>query len=166
MKLLHTWSYIYIDHSTVWELLFLFFMKICNYMNICGHVSLVYVNIRNVGHGTGVDVLSHAGTGGVLLFDTLDLRLFHGLGALVVVFHDFSPRKQTYEHATWHRCWCPASYKWLFVVWNFDYFVCDLNSSFECDILTLQECDILTLQDPPPPNLFQANKQKKNGWVS
>ena len=38
----------------------------------------------------------------------LILRLFHGLGALVVVvvvvFHDFSPRKLNYEHATWHRC--------------------------------------------------------------
>ena len=33
---------------------------------------------------------------------------------------------------------------------------------FECDILTLQECDFLTLQDPPPPpHLFQANKQKR-----
>ena len=52
----------------------------------------------------------------------LILRLIHGLGALfvvvvvVVVFHDFSPRKLNYEHATWHRCSCPASYKWLFVV--------------------------------------------------
>ena len=45
-------------------------------MNICGHVSLVYVNIRNVGHGTGIDVLSHAGTGGFLLFDTLDFTSF------------------------------------------------------------------------------------------
>ena len=72
-------------------------------MNICGHVSLVYVNIRNVGQGTGVDGLSHASTGGFFCCLTpLILRLFHGLGALVVVFHDFSPRKQNYEHATWH----------------------------------------------------------------
>ena len=61
--------------------LVLFFMKICNYMNICGHVSLVYVNIRNVGHGTGVDVLSHAGTGGFLLFDTLDFTSFPWVGS-------------------------------------------------------------------------------------
>ena len=60
-------------------------------MNICGHLSLVYVNIRNAGHGTGVDVLSHAGTGGFYLTHLI-LRLFHWLGALVVVvFHDFSP---------------------------------------------------------------------------
>ena len=50
-------------------------------MNICGHVSLVYVNIRNVGHGTGVDVLSHAGTGVFLLFDTLDFTSFPWVGS-------------------------------------------------------------------------------------
>ena len=50
-------------------------------MNICGHVSLVYVNIRNIGHGTGVDVLSHAGTGGFLLFDTLDFTSFPWVGS-------------------------------------------------------------------------------------
>ena len=87
-------------------------------MNICGHVSLVYVNIRNAGLGTGIDVLSHAGTGGFLLFDTLDFTSFPWVGSpcVVVVFHDFSPCKLNYEHATWHRCSCPASYKWLFVV--------------------------------------------------
>ena len=159
MKLLHTWSYI--DHSTpVWELLFLVVfhenLKLHEYYL---HVSLVYVHIRNAGHGTGVDVLSHAGTGGFFfVWHTWFYVFFHGLGALVVVvavFHDLSPRRLNYEHATWHRCWCPATYKWLFVVWNFEIFVCDLNSRFRVWHLGV------TTPPPPPPSPIPFKQKKK-----